>query len=248
MAELVSNDTIDVNDCSIYYEIYGDGEPILLLHGFTGSGKEMVDIFSSLAETNKLIVPDLRGHGRSTNPKKLFSHTAAAEDVESLLNILEINKCKAVGFSAGANILLHLAFNKKCNINTMIIVSGAPYFPPKARLIMQQFSMDDKSDEDWESMRKIHHHGDEQIKALWHQAHFFKDSYTDMNFQEEDLNTIDAKTLIIHGEFDPFYDISIAEEMKSSIPHSELAIVPDGSHVPVSEVRVKQMIEFLNNN
>ena len=62
-----------------------------------------------MARGYRLIIPDLRGHGRSTNPSGLFTHRQCAEDLFALLDQLEILRFKAVGISAGGNTLLHMA-------------------------------------------------------------------------------------------------------------------------------------------
>ena len=76
-------------------------------------------------------------------------------------------------------------------------------------------------------------HGDEQIRAIWMQANGFKDSYDDMNFTPPYLSTISARTLIVHGDRDPLYPVSLAVEMHSAIPRSYLWIVPNGGHGPI---------------
>ena len=62
-------------------------------------------------------------------------------------------------------------------------------------------------------MRQRHAHGDEQIRSLWRQGNAFKDSYDDLSFTPPRLSTIMARTLIVHGDRDPFYPASLALEM-----------------------------------
>jgi fermentation-respiration switch protein FrsA (DUF1100 family) len=85
----------------------------------------------------------------------------------------------------------------------------------------------------YEQRRQYHKHGDEQIKALQQQFHQFKDSYDDMNFTGPYLSTVTARTLIVHGDRDQFFPVSIAVEMYRSIPNSALWIIPRGGHVPI---------------
>lgn len=67
--------TVRVNDIELYYEDRGTGEPLVLLHGFGGCGQHWQPFAARLAEHFRLIIPDLRGHGRSTN-RPGHSHTA----------------------------------------------------------------------------------------------------------------------------------------------------------------------------
>ena len=60
--------TADVNGVQLFYRDSGDGAPLLLLHGFTGCGDDWAHVFAGPLDGYRVIVPDLRGHGRSTNP------------------------------------------------------------------------------------------------------------------------------------------------------------------------------------
>lgn len=79
-------------------------------------------------------------------------------------------------------------------------------------------------------MRQRHLHGDEQILALWRQAHSFKDSYDDVSFTPADVSAIATPTLIVHGDRDPFYPLPMPVEMHQAIPRSYLWIVPNAGH------------------
>ncbi len=225
------------------YEIHGQGEPLVLLHGFTGSGADWEPFVNDLAAEYQLIIPDLRGHGGSTNPSKVFTFRQSALDVLALLDRMNIERFKAIGISGGANTLLHMATKQPDRVEAMALVSAAPYFPEQARAIMSQFTVDSLTGEAWQTLQSRHKHGDEQIRALWAQGNAFKDSYDDMNFTAPYLATITARTLIVHGDRDPFYPVNIAIEMYTAIPQSYLWIVPNGGHVPISEVIAKDFIE-----
>src|SRR5438477_1599563 len=91
-----------VNDIEMYYEMRGAGEPLVLLHGGGGIGANWELIFKDPPEGCQLVIPDLRGHGRSTNPSAEFSIRQAAQDVFGLLDRLGIERFKAIGLSLGA--------------------------------------------------------------------------------------------------------------------------------------------------
>lgn len=247
MASAFNQGTIFINGFDMYYEIHGEGSPLLLLHGFTGSGAGLVQGFKELSTNHQLIVPDLRGHGRSTNPSKQFSFRQSALDIIALLEYLNINQCSAIGFSGGGCALLQMAYQKPEMIQSMVIVSAAPYFPDQTRSIMKQFSISHKTEEEWTAMRNIHMYGDEQIKLLWDQAGKFSESHDDMNFTPEMLSNITTKTLIIQGDRDPIYPIELTIEMSKSIPNAYLWIVPNGGHVPITAESSKEFILYLEN-
>ena len=94
---------------SLYYEVHGSGEPLLLLHGFTGSSQDWPVFPAEWNSHFQIVAPDLRGHGRSTNRFGTFRHDQAAADVFALLDRLGITAFKGLGVSAGGNVLLHLA-------------------------------------------------------------------------------------------------------------------------------------------
>jgi pimeloyl-ACP methyl ester carboxylesterase len=221
---------VPINGIEMYYETHGEGEPVVLLHGFSGAGSNWQGFIGGLAREYQLIIPDLRGHGHSTNPSGDFTFRQSALDIFALLDHLAIDQCKAIGVSAGGKTLLHMATQRPARIEAMVIASTAPYFPEPARAIMQQLTVESYSDADWQLMRQWHQYGDEQIRTLWRQGHAFKDSYDDMNFTPPYLATITARTLIVHGDRDPIYPVSLALEMYQAIPRSYLWVIPNGEH------------------
>ena len=225
--------TASVNGMQMYYEIHGRGDPLVMLHGFTGTGRGWSRFIADFAEHYRLIIPDLRGHGRSTNPTGKFTHRQSALDVYALLDQLGIERFKAMGSSTGGMTLIHMATQQPERVEAMILIGATIYFPEQARVIMRQTSPETASAERWENLRKNHKHGDDQIRALLNQFNNFKDSYDDMNFTPPYLSTITAKTLIVHGDRDRFFPVSIPVEMYDAIPHSYLWIVPNGGHGPI---------------
>lgn len=222
-----------VNDIEMYCESRGEGEPLLLLHGFTGLGRDWELIFKEPPAGYRLIAPDLRGHGQSTNPSKTFTFRQAALDVVGLLDALGTERCKAIGLSGGAQILLHMATLQLARIEAMVLVSGVHYFPKQARALMAQMTVESHSQQEWEFMRGRHLRGDEQIRMLWEQCHSLKNSYDDVNFTPLLLSTIKARTLIVYGDRDPIYPVELAVEMYRAIPDSYLWVVPDSGHGPI---------------
>jgi pimeloyl-ACP methyl ester carboxylesterase len=243
--------TVSLNHMEMYVEVRGEGKPLLLLHGFTGIGSDWNLIFPLPPKGYRLIIPDLRGHGSSTNPSGQFTHRQAASDVFGLLDHLGVGTFRAMGMSTGANVLLHMATQQPEKIEAMVLVSGGHYFPEQARAIMARFKTDGLTDKEWQALRKRHKHGDEQIRALYRQANVFAESHDDMNLTPQSLGGITAKTLIVHGDRDPFFPLEIPLEQYRSIPGSALWIVPNNGHVPIfGEMApnfARASIRFLNS-
>ena len=235
---------IDLHGFSVFYEERGEGEPLLLLHGGTGIGGDWQHVFTAGDPAGfRLVVPDLRGHGRSTNPARAFTIRQAAEDVFALMDHLGIRRAKAIGLSLGAKTLLHMATQQPDRIDAMVLVSATPYFPAPARAAMAQLSVDAFSDAEWAALRLRHVQGDDQIRILFGLMRGLKDRHDDMAFTPPLLATIRARTLIVHGDRDPLYPVELAIEMYRSIPASALWVVPNGGHGPIFGSQAAPFVE-----
>jgi pimeloyl-ACP methyl ester carboxylesterase len=240
-----------VNGIQMYYEVYGEGTPLVLLHAFTSSGQRWQPFIADLAKQYRLIIPDLRGHGRSTNPMNQFTHRQSALDIFALLDQLEINQFKAMGISSGGMTLVHMATQQPARVEAMVLIGTTIYFTDQARAFFRETTPEGKG-WDWELLRQHHVHGDDQIQALLTQLHNFKDNYDDMNFTAPYLSTITAKTLVVHGDRDELFPISIPVEMYTSIPHAYLWIIPNGEHAFILDkhaaVFTQTALEFLRGD
>jgi pimeloyl-ACP methyl ester carboxylesterase len=223
----------DINGCRIAYEVRGDGEPLLLLHGGMGAGADWKYVFPEDPAGYRVVVPDLRGHGSSTNPSGAFTFRQAALDVLALLDQLGIDRVKAIGLSGGGITLLHIATLQPARIASMIVVSAPPYFPAQARAIQATFSEAMLPEAERQAMRRRHAHGEDQIRLLFEQTRGFAQNFEDVNFTPPLLSTITADTLIVFGDRDFLYPVSIAFELHAAIPRSLLWVVPNGGHGPI---------------
>jgi pimeloyl-ACP methyl ester carboxylesterase len=228
---------VKVNDVEMYYEAHGEGPPLVMLHAFSLSGKMWEPFIPEYSKHFKTYLIDLPGHGKSTNPSKKFTHRQAAKDVYALLDKLGIKRFHALGNSSGAMTLIHMATQQPERIDKLVLISGTTYFPKKCREIMDYLTVDNITDAEWGYYRKIGY-SDEQTKMLRQQFHDMKDSYDDMNFTPPMLSTIRAKTLIIHGDRDEFFPVSIPLGMYEAIPGSYLFVVPNFGHSLGSELGV----------
>jgi pimeloyl-ACP methyl ester carboxylesterase len=224
---------VEVNGATLHYDIHGEGEPLLWLHGFSGSGADWKHVFADVPSGFELIAPDLRGHGRSTNPSGVYTFRQSALDTLALLRRIGRPRVKAVGLSGGGITLLHMATIAADSLSDMVIVSAPPYFPAQARTIQRQFSLAMLSEHEQTLLRQRHHYGAQQIEQILSQARAFADSYDDVNFTPPYLSTISARTLIVFGDRDPLYPVSLAIELHAAIPGSSLWIVPNGGHGPI---------------
>lgn len=234
---------LEVNGIDLHYDIVGEGKPLLWLHGFFGCGADWQHVFPAPPAGYRLIAPDLRGHGASTNPSGMFSFRQAALDVGALLRHLGLAKLKAIGLSGGGIALLHMATSSDTAVSSMVIVSAPPYFPAQARAIQRQTSEAMLGDAAMSHMRRSHRRGEGQIQQLLAHSRAFADSYDDVNFTPPYLSTIAADTLVVFGDSDPLYPVSLAVELHAAIPRSRLWVVPGGGHGPVFGADAPRFVE-----
>jgi len=225
--------TAEINGMALHYEMTGDGEPLLWLHGFLGCGSDWTYIFDHPPEGWRVIAPDLRGHGASANPSGEFSFRQAADDVLALLRHLRLERVKVIGLSGVGITALHMATAEPSRVSSMVVVSAPPYFPSQARVLMRQTSAAMFGDAEMERMRARHRDGDRQIQQLFACSRAMADRYDDVSFTPPQLATVTADTLIVFGDRDPFYPVSLAFELRAAIPRSHLWVIPDGGHGPI---------------
>jgi pimeloyl-ACP methyl ester carboxylesterase len=224
--------TATVNDIEVHYELRGTGEPLVLLHGFFGSSADWIHLFDldELARRHTLVMPDARGHGRSTNPSGAFTHGQCARDLLALLDHLGIGRFKAVGLSMGGNTMLHASSVAPERTLAMVLVGATSYYPAPARAIMATVTEETRTADDWRTMRERHKHGDVQIRALWRIANGFKDDRDDMAFTPPRLAAIRTRTLIVTGDRDPLYPLEIFVDQYRAMPNAALYVIPSGGH------------------
>jgi len=227
-----------INSLEMYYEEYGTGTPLVLLHGFGGCSQNWHPFTAALAERHRLIVVDLRGHGHSTNPENRFTHREAASDVLLLLEALGISRFSAMGMSSGGMTLLHMATSQPARIDSMVLISATSHFPDQARVIMRRASFATMPPQVQAMYRGCAKRGDEQIRQLIGQFNALHKNYDDMDFTAQTLSGITARTLVVHGDRDQFFPVEIPVAIYRSIPNAALWIIPGGGHVPVYDAAV----------
>jgi pimeloyl-ACP methyl ester carboxylesterase len=158
---------IDVEGIELHWEEAGEGEPLVWIHGGMGSGSDWRYVFEEPPPGYRLLAPDLRGHGASTNPSASFTFREGAADLRAWLRHLGLSRVKAIGLSGGGITALHMATAEPGLIESIVLVSAPPYFPPEARAIQRQFSEAMVGDAEMERMRKRHRGGESQIQQLF---------------------------------------------------------------------------------
>ena len=222
-----------VENLEIAYRIGGSGPPLLMVHGFTFPGQEWDPFVDDLGSHFTLIIPDLPGHGRSQDFPGEFRYRDAARLLFGLLDQLEIDRVSAVGHSAGASILIHMATQQPDRIDGMALVAGGHRVSEQGRESIGRLQLGDMPEDIREFYRQYHPGGDAQAEALFERLRALANNHDDFDFPPERLATIQAKTLLVWGDRDAAYPISVVTELYEGIPQASLWVVPDQGHYPV---------------
>jgi len=113
----------DVNGINLYHEIYGTGEPLVLLHGGLMTIPEMEVLLQPLANTNQVIAIELQGHGRTSDTDRPLSLSTLGDDVAALLDHLGVEQAHLVGYSHGADVALRTAFQHPKKVRRLVVIS-----------------------------------------------------------------------------------------------------------------------------
>jgi pimeloyl-ACP methyl ester carboxylesterase len=244
-----STGTVPVGGAEIYYEIHGDGPPLVLLHGGVTPSATFGAPLAAMAKTHKVIAIHLRGHGFSTDSDAPWSTEAMADDVAAVLRQLGVGKAHVMGYSLGAAVSLQVAIRHPELVEKLVAVSVAfradgnypevrqafAQMPGRAAAIGQQLAASPLAqlypDVDWERMMR---------------------KSGEMNQPDHDwtegIKAIKAPTLLVFADADSIRPEHIVEFWKllgggqrdagldgSQRPLSQLSIIPNTTHYSLIE-------------
>jgi pimeloyl-ACP methyl ester carboxylesterase len=113
-----------VDSLKMYYEIHGNGQPLILIHGGLGSTDMLAEIMPELSKQHKVIAVDLQGHGRTADIDRPMSFQAMADDIAALIRCLGIQKADVMGYSMGGMVALRATIQHPELVNRLVIVSS----------------------------------------------------------------------------------------------------------------------------
>ncbi|MBB2943803.1 pimeloyl-ACP methyl ester carboxylesterase [Actinoplanes lutulentus] len=114
----------DVNGINLYYEIHGEGRPLVLLHGGLGSGEMFGPILDLFAANHQVILPDLQGHGRTADIDRPIEIPAMGDDIAALITHLGLENPDVVGFSLGGGVALQVAIRHPQKVRRAVVASA----------------------------------------------------------------------------------------------------------------------------
>ena len=226
----------DVNGLKMYYEIRGEGFPLVLIHG-GGSTIETTfgRVLPAFAKKHRVIAVELQAHGHTADIDRPLSFTQDADDVAALLRQLNIPKADIFGFSNGASTTLQLAIRHPEQVNKIIVAStmfkkaGAPdgFWKMMANASFEQMPRQLK-----EAFLAINP-DTARLMTMYHRDVARMQSFSDIS--EADIKSIQAPALIVCGDKDVVLP-EHAVEMYRLIPHAQLSIFPGGHGDYIGEI------------
>ncbi len=232
---------VQVDGASIHYGDNGGGAPLILLHGGLSSGTHWEPLLPELADGFRVITPDSRGHGRSTNPSGELSYARLADDTAALIAALGLGRPVVGGWSDGGQVALELGARHPGCASALIVGGAYPDFdagglreahrallgadpngvPDLARLEAQ---LGEWADE----VKAQHPGGAERWRALVRQTAGMWLDYEGLG--QDRLEAITTPVLVLAGDRDELFTLELSVSLYRALPNAELAVCPWLSH------------------
>ncbi|MDT4848885.1 alpha/beta fold hydrolase [Hyphomicrobiales bacterium] len=138
-------ETVEVNGMKMYYEVSGEGEPLVVLHGAYMNIPSMGAIIPKLAETHKVYAIELQGHGRTTDIDRPITYPNLADDVAAFMDAVDLKKADVFGYSMGAAAGLQLAIRHPEKVNKLAAASvgyDAEGWQPEFKAFIPQMTVE----------------------------------------------------------------------------------------------------------
>jgi pimeloyl-ACP methyl ester carboxylesterase len=229
----------DVNGLHMYYELHGEGSPLVLLHG----GMLTIDLnfatlLPALSGRHQLIGVEMQGHGRTADIDREITPAALASDVAGLLDHLGIGRAHIFGHSMGGAVTLELGISHPDRVRALVVASASvrpdglhedltdpARQATSARMPTQQDFLDMQ-----DAYRLLSPHPDHFNDFL---ATLSRSTADTQGWSDEQLATITAPTLLVLGDRD-FTTAGHGALMQQLIPGSQLAVLPGTTHMQVT--------------
>ncbi|MBD9650832.1 alpha/beta hydrolase (plasmid) [Ensifer sp. PDNC004] len=138
-------ETVEVNGMKMYYEVSGEGEPLVVLHGAYMNIPSMGAIIPKLAETHKVYAIEFQGHGRTTDIDRPITYPNLADDVATFMDAVKLEKADVFGYSMGAAAGLQLAIRHPDKVNKLAAASvgyDAEGWQPEFKAFIPQMTVE----------------------------------------------------------------------------------------------------------
>jgi pimeloyl-ACP methyl ester carboxylesterase len=233
--------SIQVNGATLYVEEQGVGAPIILIHGGLSSGAMWDAVLPYLIEDFRVITPDSRGHGRSTNPNGELSYPQLADDVDALIAALGLVRPLVGGYSDGGQVALELGARHPEAASGLVVGGAYPDFVDSGlREVWKAFlgtdaagtpdlaRVDATLGEFAEHVKSQHPGGQEQWQALVQQTAPMWLEYAGLS--QDDVGRISTPVLVFTGDRDDLISLDLTLAFYRMLPNAELGVCPSADH------------------
>ena len=214
-------------DARIYYEVYGNGKPIVVLHGgIVGSTLEMGRFIDSLSRDYKVIAISTRGHGKSEMGSAVPSYEQKAEDVMAVIQSVTNEKVMILGFSDGAYTGYFFAKNYPDKIEKLIAIGAGEWkkgFREFGMTSAVAFAMDEQYWKQQLALRPEPNRLDEWFETTGKY-------YNSVNIGQAVFKSIGCPVLVMAGEKDQNAPLQTVIDAYHTIPNAQLSIIPNTPH------------------
>jgi pimeloyl-ACP methyl ester carboxylesterase len=222
---------VDVDGLHVYYEVHGQGAPLVLLHGGGVSLESFDSQVPEFAQRYQVIVPERMGHGRTADANRPFHYHTMAEETVDFLNAIGVTQpVDVLGWSDGGIIGLDLAMHHPERVHRLVVTgtnfTTAGIGPPPPGPGSEKFAAG--VDSLMQEAAAVTVGGDSEREAVMAKLSLMWS--TEPDYTTADLATIHARTLVMVGDHD-LVRPEHAVAMYRAIPGAELAILPGASHL-----------------
>ncbi|HEY6951742.1 MAG TPA: alpha/beta hydrolase [Bacteroidota bacterium] len=245
---------IEANDIRMYYESYGKGEPLLLLHGNGGSIQSFAEQIPALAKHFNVIAIDSRSQGRSTDSDKEITYALMASDVAAAIQKLNLGSVNVVGWSDGGNVGLELALAYPQLVKKLVTISAnfshEHFMADTARSVVMDVNdpvvvkTRGRVMSYFQTSEKLSANP-ERLPQIRKKLEYLIEHYP--NLTKEQLAKISCPALVVAGDHDLIREEHTLDLYKS-LSHGELCIIPGATHLAVweqPEIVNETIIRFL---
>ncbi|MES1222669.1 MAG: alpha/beta hydrolase [Bacteroidota bacterium] len=247
-----------VNGTKIYYEVYGEGKPLVLLHGaFYTIEMNWASLLPELSKSRKVIAIEMQGHGHSPYSDRELSITTLASDVEKVMDYLKIDSADVAGYSMGGSVAYQFAVQSPKRLRKLVIISST--YKTSGWLPVVNGAFKDFKPEFFDNTPlQTAYDAVAPDKTKWRKflEQMFVFAKVPFNVGDANISKITAPVLIISGDNDGTDKVElmktyqllgggIAADMQP-MPKSHLAIVPSQGHVSLM-MQTETILNYLND-
>lgn len=243
---------VQLNDINMYYEEYGNGEPLLLLHGGTQTASSWEAYIPTLSQHFRVFALDSRGQGRTNNPKGELNYRMMSNDVAAFIHSLELKKPCIFGYSDGAQTALEIGMRYSDVAQALVLCSvGYTRSSEAYRNVKHSWGIDASGAVNFDQLRAawgeaaLEHlresHTSEDNPERWKSVFqlLAKMWLTPVKYTSEDFRKVGVPVLLLLGDRDPLFPVEENIEMYRMLPSAELAVLPNSGHdLPSAEVEL----------